>query len=146
MSGVSLATIDVGSLVTGVGTLARDIRAAITGKEVIDANKAAEIELQLIALETGARNAQSEINKIEAASNNLFFAGWRPAAGWTCVFGFAYNYVLSPFLVFAVGLFVDTAPAMPELDMISLGTLLLGMLGLGGLRTIEKAKQVSREI
>ena len=87
---------------------------------------------------------QLEINKAEAASSSVFKGGWRPAIGWTCAAASAYHFVLQPFLLFAVAMFGLDIPALPEFDMSSLMTVLMGMLGLGGLRTFEKQKGLTK--
>ena len=80
-------------------------------------------------------NAQTEINKIEAASDDKFKSYWRPALGWICVSGFGYQLLARPFLVgFGYGGF-------PELDMNTLASLTFGMLGLGAMRTIERVRK-----
>ena len=87
---------------------------------------------------------QLEINKAEAASSSVFKGGWRPFIGWTCGAAYAYHFVLQPFLLFAVAMFGLDIPALPEFDMSSLMTVLMGMLGLGGLRTFEKQKGLTK--
>ena len=87
---------------------------------------------------------QLEINKAEAASASVFKGGWRPFIGWTCGFAFAYHFVMQPFLLFCVAMFGLDIPALPQFDMSSLMTVLMGMLGLGGLRTYEKKTGVSK--
>jgi hypothetical protein len=82
--------------------------------------------------------AQMEVNKAEAAHKSLFVAGWRPAIGWICGIAMASNFILAPYLA-AFGM--EIAP----LDLEVMMPVLLGMLGLGGLRTTEKLKKVSRE-
>ena len=84
--------------------------------------------------------AQIEVNKVEANSNSLFVAGWRPFVGWTCGIALCYHFVLQPFLVFLLyssGYQMD----LPVFDMTTLTTILLGMLGLGGMRSFEKVKK-----
>ena len=88
--------------------------------------------------------AQIEVNKAEAASNSVFKGGWRPFIGWVCGTAFAYHFVLQPLLVFIIAVYGLQVPDLPEFDMASLMTVLGGMLGLGGLRTFEKAKGVSK--
>ena len=87
-----------------------------------------------------AAMAQIEVNKAEAASGSVFKGGWRPFIGWVCGFAFAYHFILQPVLVFGVTVAGVTLPPLPEFDMASLMPVLLGMLGLGGLRTVEKIK------
>tara|TARA_R100000951_G_scaffold114037_1_gene117398 strand:- start:461 stop:847 length:387 start_codon:yes stop_codon:yes gene_type:complete len=81
--------------------------------------------------------AQIEVNKAEAAHKSLFVAGWRPAIGWICGFALLYSTIISP----VIGIWVE----VPEIDTSLLTSTMLGMLGLGAMRTFEKAKGVSRE-
>lgn len=83
--------------------------------------------------------AQLEINKTEAAHKNLFVAGWRPACGWVCVLGMAGNFLVIPFANMALDLF-QTGVSIPMVDLSTMLPVLMGMLGLGGLRTFEKVK------
>jgi len=85
-----------------------------------------------------AAMAQIEVNKAEAASGSLFKGGWRPAVGWVCAFAFAYHFILQPIIVFIAVLAGAQLPELPEFDMGTLMPVLMGMLGLGGLRTVEK--------
>jgi hypothetical protein len=88
---------------------------------------------------------QIEINKTEAAHKSMFVAGWRPFVGWTCGVALAWHFVGQPLAVFVITYSGVEAPPLPVFEMESLLTVLLGMLGLGGLRTFEKTKGVSRE-
>jgi hypothetical protein len=81
---------------------------------------------------------QLEINKAEAASGSIFKGGWRPFIGWVCGAAFAYHFILQPIIVFGVTVAGVTIPELPEFDMGTLMPVLMGMLGLGGLRTVEK--------
>lgn len=80
---------------------------------------------------------QVDINKVEAASTNLFIAGWRPFIGWICGIGLGYDFLLRPLLTWITAL-IGKGTAPPSLDTSTLVTLLIGMLGLGGMRTVEK--------
>ena len=91
-----------------------------------------------------AAMAQVEVNKAEAQHKSIFVAGWRPFVGWTCGIALAYHFVLAPLILFGVGIFGFEIPALPEFDMGSLMTVLMGMLGLGGLRTYEKQKGLTK--
>ena len=88
--------------------------------------------------------AQIEVNKVEAASNSIFKSGWRPFIGWTCGVAFAYHFVLQPLLIFVMTYAGHPVPELPEFDMASLMTVLGGLLGLGGLRTFEKYKGITK--
>lgn len=80
---------------------------------------------------------QLEINKVEAAHKSLFVAGWRPAIGWICGIALLYSTILSPML--------DIWFTVPDIDTSLLQTVLMGMLGLGAMRTYEKTKGVQRD-
>ena len=84
---------------------------------------------------------QLEVNKVEAANTNLFVSGWRPATGWVCVLGFGYSFIFRP-LGNAISLYFGSAPIFPDIAVAELSTLLVGMLGLGTLRTVEKVNGV----
>lgn len=100
-------------------------------------------ELAALAAETDLAKGQLDIDKTEAASSSLFVAGWRPFIGWVCGAAFAFQFVLSPLLTWLAALH-GTPITFPALDMGTLLTLLLGMLGLGGLRTKEKLAGVAK--
>ncbi len=91
-----------------------------------------------------AAMAQVEVNKMEAQHRSLFVAGWRPFIGWTCGIALAYHFVFNPLIMFGVSWAGVEIPDLPEFDMGSLMTVLMGMLGLGGLRTFEKVKKVTK--
>lgn len=86
--------------------------------------------------------AQAEINKVESASQNGFQAGWRPLAGYMCVAGLGYEFLLRPLLPWALTVSGVEAPPLPSLDGV-LFELMFGMLGLGTLRTADRWKRIS---
>jgi len=88
--------------------------------------------------------AQLEVNKTEAAHKSLFVSGWRPAVGWTCCIGLASQYILIPMANFALAL-ANSTVEIPVLDMATMMPVLMGMLGLGAMRTVEKTKKVQRD-
>jgi hypothetical protein len=94
--------------------------------------------------------AQLEVNKQEAAHKSLFVAGWRPFIGWSCGLSMASNFLLFPLVNMGLSIFqvLDHAGQLVQVPMIDLTVMmpvLLGMLGLGALRTAEKVKGVARE-
>lgn len=92
-----------------------------------------------------AAMAQVQANTEQAKHPSLFVAGARPAIMWICALAMAYHFVLQPFLVFGVLVAGVDLPALPELDMGSLMPVLMGILGLGGLRSWEKVKGCARD-
>ena len=84
-----------------------------------------------------ALKGQLEINKMEAAHKSLFVAGWRPAIGWICALGLLYNTII----VNLLGIWLEVDPV----DTTLLVPVMMGLLGLGAMRTYEKTKGVSRE-
>tara|TARA_B110000503_G_scaffold11940_2_gene16113 strand:+ start:1049 stop:1453 length:405 start_codon:yes stop_codon:yes gene_type:complete len=87
---------------------------------------------------------QLEVNKVEAAHNNMFVAGWRPAVGWICAMGMAGNFILIPMANFVLAL-AESTVSIPLIALSEMMPVLLGMLGLGAMRTVEKAKGVQRD-
>ena len=85
--------------------------------------------------------AQLEVNKVEAGQTGLLVR-WRPFLGWVLSIAFAYHFVLQPFLIFLLAMFGKQIQ-LPMFDMGTLTTVLMGMLGLGGLRTYEKVKKTA---
>ena len=88
--------------------------------------------------------AQIELNKAEAQSGSLFKGGWRPAVGWISALAFLYHFILQPCIIFLATLFGAEIPELPEFEMGTLLTVLGGMLGIGGLRTYEKQKKLTK--
>ena len=88
--------------------------------------------------------AQIAVNQKEAADKSLFVAVWRPAVGWVCVLGMASNFMVIPLANFALAL-AESTVVVPILDLTQMMPVLMGMLGLGAMRTVEKAKGVQRE-
>ena len=109
---------------SNLGSLAWDIREAIKGKE-LDPNELIQI--------------QTKINEIEAKHRSVFVAGWRPFVGWVCGVALAYNFIIRDLFIWAL----QPEEVPPALQMEHLMTVLMGMLGLGGLRTFEKIKRIS---
>lgn len=95
-------------------------------------------EFKAIEFDLAMAQGQMDINKVEAASPNLFVSGWRPAMGWACVAIFAANYIGVPLLSWLSPL-LDIPPP-PRLELGEVLPVLMGMLGLGGLRTAEFIK------
>lgn len=133
---------------TIIGSAAKILDKIIPDPAARDAAKLALIQLEqsgeLAALkaETDLALAQSQVNAAEAASGNLFVGGWRPFIGWVCGLALLYTYLLRP--VMNPWVTQWTAVPMEALDMFELMSILFGMLGLGGYRTFEKVKGVTK--
>lgn len=87
--------------------------------------------------------AQVEVNKVEAAHKSLFVSGWRPFVGWVCGIAMAFNFIVVP--LGAPIFLAYTSVQMQPLDLDVMMPVLLGMLGLGGMRSYEKRNKVARE-
>src|SRR5260370_14102014 len=133
--------IDVTSLIGGSigGAFAK-----VVGVFKVPPEKVLESQTQLEEIRLGLESqlvqqvtAQIEVNKTEAASPSTFVAGWRPFIGWICGAGLACQFIFGPLFTWISNLMHRPTP-FPTLDLGTLMTLLLGMLGLGGLRTYEK--------
>ena len=88
--------------------------------------------------------AQIEVNKAEPASGSFFKGGWRPFVGWVCGVAFAYHFIIQPLVIFILTAIGMDIPDLPEFDMGTLLPVLGGMLGIGGLRTYEKHKGLTK--
>lgn len=101
-----------------------------------------EIEKQQLAAAMMVVQGQLDINKVEAANPSVFVSGWRPFIGWVCGVACAWNWIGLPIAKGALALTghsIDLAPA----NLTEMMPVLLGMLGLGGLRTLEKINGVA---
>ncbi len=139
----------LGGIVQAIGQIADDL--ITTDKERLGA----EIELRRLGLEERKVEAdlvrgQLEVNRAEAASSSLFVAGWRPAIGWIGAAALGYQFLLYPLLVWAWallqarGLVPGNLQPPPMLDTDALWVVLSGMLGIAGLRSVEKVKGAAR--
>lgn len=100
-----------------------------------------EIEAALVMEMSKANMGQMEINKVEAASDSIFKSGWRPAVAWLGVFALAVTF-LNPIITYILNLY--GLPELPKFNTQELTTILMSLLGLGGYRTYEKFKKVSK--
>ena len=103
-------------------------------------------EIATLAQKEAHKNAalQLEVNKVEAAHKSLFVSGWRPFIGWTCGLGMFGNFITIPFSNFVLALFgIDIV--IPLVPLETMMPVLMGMLGLGAMRTYEKKNAVHRD-
>ncbi len=119
------------------------------GRQIInkffpDPAQAAEAELELLKLAQQARQGQLEINRVEAAHRSIWVAGWRPYIGWACGSAIVYSYILRDFLIIGLRIADIEVPDLPVIDLDDLWPVLLGLLGLGALRTSEKIKGAAK--
>ena len=84
--------------------------------------------------------AQIEVNKVEAASSNLFVSGWRHFIGRTCGLGMFGNFITIPFSNFVLAL-VGMDIVIPLVPLETMMPVLMGMLGLGAMRSFEKTRK-----
>lgn len=146
---ISFANVDIGSVFDGLGQFARDLRAAITGKEPISADKAAEIALKVQELETTLEQARMNVMLAEASSSDKWTSRARPMYMYIFYLIVVSLGVLAPF----VGIFF---PAQMKIffDNVALGfraipdiaweVFCIGYLGYAGARTFEKSKGVTK--
>jgi len=109
-----------------------------------------ELELEAKRIDQAIDLGQMEVNKVEAANQNLFVAGWRPAIGWVGAGAMFYQFLLYPILVWAwvwlqaEGYVPREVKPPPMLDTDALWVILSGMLGIAGMRSFEKSRGVAR--
>lgn len=131
-----------------IGDIIKSIGETI-GKAIPDADKQAEINLELAKLADKAderlyqlQNGQIEVNKVEAANSNPFVSGWRPFIGWVCGASMAWTYIGVPILGWVIALWQPDVK-LPSINTDYLMELIFAMLGLGTLRTVEKIKKTT---
>lgn len=103
-----------------------------------------ENELKIMQMLSQTDVKQAEINIEEAKSSNWFISSWRPGVAWVCVAAFTWAYVLQPIVVFIVVATGHPLVGLPEMNMGEMMPVLLGLLGLSGLRSFEKTKGVAK--
>jgi hypothetical protein len=123
---------------TGLGSVA-DLASNVINKIWPDKT---EEEKQQLAAAMAVVQGQLDANKTEAASASLFVSGWRPAVGWVCVLAFGWNMIGLSVAKVALGLINHPLQISPA-DLSEMMPILIGMLGLGGLRTVEKINGVA---
>ena len=143
--GVKEAGEGINTALSGAGNFLNDIRTSLTG---VDAKKQAEIMEKVQGAVEKIDAAQSEINKIEAASGSFFIAGWRPGLAWVCVFSVALYYIprfLLGMYFWARQVIADSKLVpMPEMGIGDILGLVAILLGASGIRAWEKNKGVAR--
>ena len=117
--------------------------AGIIDKFVEDKDLKLQLQHEIETAMQNANLAQLEVNKVEATHKSIFVAGWRPFVGWVCGVAMSYHFILAPLVQFGFAL-GGIDQDLPEFDFSQLSTVLMGMLGLGGLRTFEKMKGVAK--
>jgi hypothetical protein len=139
--------LNFGTILEGAAKLTKEVGTAIRGHEPVDEGKMVELSIQLEQVKNVIPTILSQIdvaqtitNTEDAKSNSFFKSGWRPTCGWICTVALGYHYLLLPFLVFIIGMFMSELPQFPKLDTGELMTLLFGLLGLGTLRYMDKKK------
>lgn len=103
-----------------------------------------EMEAKLLEAATAQAGQQAAINQTEAASANIFVAGWRPFIGWVCGAGLAWAFIVAPMATWLLAV-LEIRQSLPRIEVEYLLELVVAMLGLGGLRTFEKLKGVARQ-
>jgi hypothetical protein len=137
MAGIGAINVDVGSAISGLGTLAKDIREAITGKSILDPNKQAELLQKAADYEAQARQAQTNIALEEAKSASTFVAGARPYIMWICGSAMGWNFFAGPMFSWIASLCGKSVP-VPTMDLSVMMPVLITMLGGFAYRTVEK--------
>ena len=124
----------IGSVIESVGKVAEHF--VTTDKEKM------AMEIEMRKLDQALDMAQLAVNTEEAKSSSVFVSGWRPAIGWICAAALGYQYVFAPLALWLSQIIGRPMPAPPMLDDV-LWQLMFGILGMGGLRTLEKFNGVA---
>ena len=130
---------------TGIGSAVTAI-SSIVGKFFPDKTQAEKDQMALVMLQAqgdiNANLAQLGVNQAEAANPKLFVSGWRPFVGWVCGSACAWNWIGLPIANFVMAM-VHRPIALAPADLTQMLPLLMGMLGMGALRTYEKLNNVA---
>lgn len=132
-----LSNVGIGEIIGAVGKIADDL--TTSDKERMAA------ELDAYKAESERMGGQVEINKIEAASPSLFVSGGRPFVVWVCAFALAYAAVIEPIARFVATVGFAYSGPFPVIDTDLTMQVLLGLLGLGAYRSVEKIKGVASQ-
>ena len=130
--------LNLGGIIKGIGDVADEL---ITSDE-----ERLQMELDEKKIDADLMKGQMAINQVEAQHKSIFVAGWRPFVGWVGGFALAYQFILYPFLLWvwvlvqAKGYIPDELSPPPILDIAALITILMGMLGIGAMRSYDKTK------
>lgn len=100
-------------------------------------------KIRELELSTSLLQGQIDINKVEASSAEIFVSGWRPFVGWICGFALGYAFILEPIFRFVAKVIFGYMGDFPVLEMNELNSILIGLLGLGTMRMVEKVKGVA---
>lgn len=126
--------------ITGIGEIA-NFATDLVNKFWPDKTQAEKdqlaLQVQQMTIAANLTQGQIDVNKAEASSQSVFVAGWRPFVGWVCGAAFGWTFVIGPFLSFTLNAF-KMSVSLPQLDLSQLSPVLMGMLGLGVMRTVEK--------
>jgi hypothetical protein len=126
--------------ITGIGAVA-DLAGTVINKIWPDKT---EQEKQELAAAVMVVQGQIDTNKTEAANPSVFVSGWRPFIGWVCGAACAWNWVGLPVMKVALPLLLHTTLDIKPADISEMLPILMGMLGLGGLRTVERLNGAHR--
>ena len=133
----------ISALISSVLPIAGEVIDRLVPDKNAAAKAKTEMQKALVDAETAGILGNLEINKIEAASRSVWVSGWRPFIGWSCGFAMLYAYVAQPILTFGLaqaGYLID----LPRVELGEMMPVLLGMLGLGGMRSFEKLKGLTK--
>lgn len=126
--------------ITGIGEIA-NFATDLVNKFWPDKTQAEKDQLALqvhqMTIAANLTQGQIDVNKAEASSQSVFVAGWRPFIGWVCGAAFGWTFVIGPLMSFTLSAF-KVSVSLPQLDLSQLSPVLMGMLGLGVMRTVEK--------
>jgi len=137
-----MSLLGVGSIIEAVGKVAGDL--ITTDKERMEMEiEQRKLDLEEKKLDMAGDMAQIEVNKEEAKSSNFFVSGWRPFIGWGCGIAFIYSALIEPVCRFVAMTVFMYNGAFPTIDTDLTMQVMLGMLGLGAMRSYEKKSGVA---
>ena len=139
-----MSLLAVGSIIEAVGKVAGDL--ITTDKERMEMEiEQRKLDLEETKLDMAGDMAQIEVNKVEAQSSSFFVSGWRPFIGWGCGVAFIYSALIEPICRFVATTVFMYDGGFPTIDTNLTMQVMLGMLGLGAMRSFEKSNGVARK-
>lgn len=132
-------------LVTGIMSVVSSLVSRIWPDKTEEEKEKFTLELQKLLLDNQIIQNQTAIDLEEAKQETVFVSGWRPAVGWVCTLSFAWQFLLQPLISYLIVTTGHTVGTLPVFDYNSLNTILMGMLGLGAMRTYEKVTKMNNK-
>lgn len=130
------------AVISAVANMTPDTAVALARIDADLKMKLADTNIAIIQAQVASDAAQIAVNAAEAAGGSFYNSGWRPAVAWICVVAFGLNYIVNPLIAQFLVLIGAEIPIVAAFDMATMMPVLIGLLGLGGMRSYEKVQGI----